>query len=166
MSWQRRLLAALVVAAALAAGCGGAQRPARLSPPVALALPALDGGELELTSLRGELVVLHAFTTWSVAAQLDVEQLAAADRAADVTVVGVALDPDGRTLVAPWRAAGGVRYLVVLADDRVRQGTSPLGKLPEVPITFVLDRDGRIVHRVDRQLAPGELERLLASARR
>jgi hypothetical protein len=147
-------------------GCGGAQRPAPRAPPLTLALPALDGGELQLADLRGQVVVLHAFTTWSVAAQLDVEQLAAADDLADVTVVGVALDPDGRVLVAPWRTAGDVRYLLVLADDRVRAGHSPLGKLPEVPTTLVLDREGRLVARVERQLAPGELPRLIAAARR
>lgn len=156
---------ALALALALA-GCGASQRPAPRSPPVALALPALDGGELQLADLRGRVVVLHVFTTWSVAAQLDVEQLAAADDLDDVVVVGVALDPDGRVLVAPWRAAGAVRYLVALADDRVRAGDSPLGALPEVPTTLVLDREGRIAARVERQLAPGELAKLVARARR
>lgn len=158
--------AALVLGLALTAlGCGPrALRPR--SAPLALTLPALDGGELELRDLRGQLVVLHVFTTWSVAAQLDVEQLVAADALPDVTVVGIALDGDGRPLVAPWRAAAEVRYLITLADDTVRAGRSVLGPLPEVPTTFVLDEEGRIVTRRDGQLQPDELRRLLASARR
>lgn len=164
MRWTN---AAALIAIALAAGaCHGGRPATPRSPPIALALPALDGGELQLTELRGQVVVVHVFTTWSVAAQLDVDQMMAADDAPDVVVVGVALDPDGRPLVAPWRAAGEVRYLVVLADDDVRAGKSALGPLPEVPTTFVLDRLGRITARVERQLRPGELAKLVASAKR
>lgn len=161
---MRRLVAAVVIAVAVA--CGGAHPAAPRSAPIALALPALDGGELELATLRGKVVVVHVFTTWSVAAQLDVEQLVAADEPADVEVVGVALDADGRQLVAPWRAAGGVRYLIALADDEVRAGRSALGPLPEVPTTIVLDRLGRIAGRVDGQLPAGALAKLVASAKR
>ena len=163
---MRRALAALALGLALTGlGCGPrALRPR--SAPLALVLPALDGGELQLRDLRGQIVVLHVFTTWSVAAQLDVEQLVAADALPDVTVVGLALDADGRPLVAPWRAAAEVRYLITLADDTVRAGRSALGPLPEVPTTFILDDEGRVVTRREGQLMPDELRRLLKSARR
>lgn len=157
---------ALAVAAVAGAACGGPTALGPLSPPIALTLPALDGGEVDVAHLRGKIVVLHVFTTWSVAAQLDVDQLVAIDAAPDVEVVGVALDADGRPLVAPWRAAAEVHYLIALADDVVRSGRGPLGPLPEVPTTIVLDPEGRIVARVARQLRPGELAKLVAAARR
>ena len=160
-SWPR----ALVVAVACAATACGPRAVRPRSAPVALTLHALDGGDLDLAHLRGEGVVLLVFTTWSVAAQLGVDQLVAADAARDVTVVGVALDADGRQLVAPWRAAAEVRYLIALADDALRDGRGPHGPLPAVPTTFVLDDEGRVTARVDRQLRPGELARLIASAR-
>ncbi len=148
-----------------ALGCGGSQRTAPRSPPIDLTLPALDGGELDLARFRGQVVVLHVFTTWSVAAQLDVEQLALADADADVAVIGVALDPDGRALVAPWRAAAEVGYVIGLADEAWRAGRGPLGAVPVVPTTIVLDDRGQVVHRVERQLRPGELAALVRSAR-
>ncbi len=168
MSGARGTVRAVVLGTllALAPACGGPQAARPRSAPVALSLPALDGGQLELATLRGQVVVLHVFTTWSMAAQLDVEQLALADGAPDVAVVGIALDPDGRMLVAPWRAAGEVRYLIVLADDAVRAGRGALGPLPEVPTTFVLDDEGRITARVDGQLRASALARLIAAARR
>lgn len=155
----------LALACGLVAACGGAQVAGPRAAPIGLELPALDGGTASLDRLRGQVVVVHVFATWSVAAQLDVEQLAAADLRPDVAVVGVALDPDGHALVAPWRAAASVHYLIALADDAVRAGTSPLGPVPEVPVTLVLDPAGRVVHRLARQLAPGELDRLVAGAR-
>jgi len=160
--------AAAAIAIALAA-CGGAARgPEPLVPlggPIALTLPALDGGDVSIARYRGQIVVIHVFTTGSLAAASDVEQLEAAAAGKQAVVIGVALDLDGRALVAPWRTGSRVTYLVALADDAVRAGTSSLGAVPAVPITIVVDRAGRPVARLDRELAAGELDRLIARAR-
>jgi cytochrome c biogenesis protein CcmG/thiol:disulfide interchange protein DsbE len=170
---RRDALAALLVLA-LAGACGGTRGTGATpapgaadpgGPAIALTLPALDGGELSIASYRGKVVVLHVFTTWSLAAQAEVEALSAADAAEDVVVVGIALDSEGRMLVAPWRSGAGVRYLVALADPATIAGQGPLGALPAVPITIVLDRAGRVAARADRQLAPGELDAMISSAR-
>jgi peroxiredoxin len=139
--------------------CGGHPHgPTLPKDPIALTLPALDGGEIDLAAHRGQVVVLHVFTTWSLAATGDVPQLqAAADRGKDVVVIGIALDPEGRALVAPWRAALSVSYLVALADPAFVDGQSDLGRFAAVPATVVLDRTGRVARRIDRQLAAGEL---------
>jgi hypothetical protein len=158
-----------LVALALVAACGGASArgPAPLAPigaPMLLTLPALDGGAIDVARHRGQVVVIHVFTTASLAAAADVDQLEAAAKAGRAIVIGVALDLDGRPLVAPWRAGSGVTYLVALADDAVRAGKSPLGTTTAVPITIVLDRRGRPVARIERQLAPGELDAIIAGA--
>jgi hypothetical protein len=129
-----------------------------------MTVSALDGGELDLARHRGDVVVLHLFTTWSLAAQADVVAL---DRMVDrtgVVVIGLALDEEGYQLVAPWRTASQVRYQVALASDAVRAGSSPLGTIVVIPTTIVLDRAGRPVARVERQLASGELDALVARA--
>lgn len=149
---------------ALLAGCGGGS-PDAPRRPIAMALPAVDGGELELGAYRGKLVVLHVFTTWSLGATGDVPQLIEVDRADDVVVIGIALDQEGYDLVAPWRAALEVRYLIGLADDRLRAGNTPLGAVAAVPVTIVLDRQGRIARRFDRALTEGELPRVIAELR-
>lgn len=159
---QRPALCSLALAALLSCA-GSAHRPAR-SRPVYLVLPALDGGEIDLARYRGQIVVLHAFTTWSMAAQADVEQLVEAhrDNSHRVHVIGLALDPDGYRLVAPWRRAMHVPYLITLATEAVRAGRSALGRIAEVPTTVVLGADGAVVARVDGQLAPRQLRELLA----
>jgi hypothetical protein len=152
--------AALGLALALSA-CGGAPR---LGPPVAMTVSALDGGELDLARHRGDVVVLHLFTTWSLAAQADVVALDGMVDRTGVVVIGLALDEEGYQLVAPWRTASQVRYQVALASDAVRAGSSPLGTIVVIPTTIVLDRAGRPVARVERQLASGELDALVARA--
>jgi thiol-disulfide isomerase/thioredoxin len=155
---------AALALALLAGACGGA---APRAEPVRLTLAALDGGEIDLGAYRGRVVVLHVFTSWSLAAQADVPQLdqVAADHPDDVAVIGVALDDDPRfDVLAAWRAGAGAHYLITVADDGIRSGQGPLGPVAMVPITIVLDRDGRRVARVERALTAGELPRLVAGA--
>ncbi len=146
----------------LLASCGGSTPPPRRVAP-ALVLPAVDGGEVSLTSYRGRVVVLHFFTTWAMAAEADIDQLIEARErnGQQLVVIGVALDPDGHRLVAPWRQARRVRYLVALGTDDLRGGKTSLGGIG-VPTTVVIDRAGRIAARVDGPLPPGKLAELLA----
>jgi hypothetical protein len=164
----RGIAAGLVLAALAGVVCGGGAAAARRGggAPLGLVLPAADGGEIELAAYRGQVVVLHVFTTWSLAATADVPQIAEADAQAGVRAVGIALDPEGYAVVAPWRRALGVGYLVALADDELRAGRTALGRVAEVPVTIVLDRWGQLVRRIDRQLADGELAAVLAEAAR
>lgn len=156
----RALGAALALALAL--GCGGAQR-GESGPPVRLIVPALDGGEIAVHAHRGEPVILHLFTTGALPAQVDVEQLQALHtaRQGQLTIIGIALDELGHRQVSPWRDAMGVRYLVGLATPELLAGRSALGPLHSVPTTIVLRADGTVARRIERQLAPGELEALL-----
>lgn len=156
------MIRAAAACLALAIACGGAPRTGS-GAPIGLSLPALHGGTVDLGKYRGRPVVLHLFTTWSLVAQLDVPQLAEVSRELNdrVEVIGVALDPDGYDLVAPWARETQVPYLVTLATDAIQRGNSPLGRIGEVPTTIILDRAGRIAHRLERPLQPGELQRLL-----
>lgn len=155
--------AALVVLACTASCAGSPSRSGAPLAPIHLALPAVDGGTVDLARYRGKPVLLHVFTTWDTSATGDVDQLVALHeaRGQDLTIIGIALDRDGHRLVNPWRRALGVRYLVALATDAVRAGASALGPLTQVPATFVLDARGRVLRRIDRPLAPDEAASLV-----
>ena len=157
---MRRAALALALAAAMAA-CGGGGAS---GPRVAMIISALDGGDLDLARYRGKVVVLHLFSTWDLGAQVDVPQLETAAAREGVAVVGIALDPQGYALVAPWRKASKVTYQLALASDAIRDGESPLGAIDVVPTTVVLDHQGRISARVERPLTSGELATLIDRA--
>lgn len=156
---------ALVCVGALAVACGAAPRPRPLGPPVIATWPALDGGEVAVAALRGQIVVINVFATWSPATALELPVLAAADAAPDVTVIGLALDPEGYPLVAPWRTASDVTYLIALADEPTRAGAGALGAIAAVPTTIVLDRAGREIARLTGQLDDTSLDRAVDRAR-
>ena len=157
----RRLLALLAVAAVVACASAttrGARRP------IGLRLPALDGGVVDLANYRGRVLVVHCFTTWALAAQLDLEQLVSVHTrySGDVIVIGVALDPDGFRLVSPWRKATHTPYMIALANDVVRAGDSSLGRIGEVPTTLLIARDGTVAKRITGPLSAGQLDPLIS----
>ncbi len=126
-----------------------------------VALELVDGGELITTRYRGKVLVLHLFSTWAIGAETDLEQLKAAATADNVAVLGIALDPDGYPLVAPWREVHKVGYLIAVADAEMRAGHSPLGRIKVVPTTVVLDERGRLARRIEGPLAPHQLQRII-----
>jgi hypothetical protein len=150
----------LVLIAGLVA-CGAPARPTAMGPPITMILPAADGGEVDFLRLRGRLVVVHLFATWSLGAQADVEQLDAVFAGNAVAVVGLAVDPNGSVVVPPWQRGSGARYPVALADDEVRAGRSPIGSIERVPTTLILDRSGGIVRRHVGPLPAGALAKWL-----
>lgn len=155
----------IVVAVVIVTGCtAGSRSPDRSDrPSLRLRIDAVDGGELDTQRYLGRVVVLHLFEAQLMTAHRDVEALLALSKGEPdrVVVIGVLLDPEGYPVAAAWRRALGVDYLVGMASEALRQGQSPLGRLELIPTTVILDRGGRIAHRIDRPMAEGELERLV-----
>ncbi|HET6614102.1 MAG TPA: TlpA disulfide reductase family protein [Kofleriaceae bacterium] len=162
MNVGRTLVAILAVVAACGSPANSSQN--RLSPPVALTFPALDGGTIDVAAYRGDIVVVHVFATWSPPALHDSQILvaAAASHRGQVRVIAIAMDSSGYRLVAAWRNAAKVHYLVGLATEAIRTGHTVLGPIHQVPITFVLDRRGRIAQRINGVLGDATLEAALA----
>jgi peroxiredoxin len=159
---KKRVIA--VAFAVAVAGCGNGARPRYPTTPISIVFTEIDGGEVAPQAMRGKVVVVHFFATWSLQSQADVEELrrlraAHGDR---VEIIGVGVDPDGRTLLAPWRQESGVPWWIVTPTPEVSSGASPFGKVNTVPTTFVLDRSGVIRWRHDGPLRPGEIDRVVS----
>jgi hypothetical protein len=147
------------------AACGGGARKQTFPrDPVQLVLPSIDGGEVDFRSLRGKPVVVHFFTTWSVAALSDVEELRKArDRVGGrLTIVGVGMDPDGTKLLLPWRDGARADWWIASATPDVL-ATTIFGAVTVTPTTVVLDATGRMVWRNEGQLPPGKLASVVQS---
>ncbi len=161
----RGLAIALVVAACGPKAAPNGPHAAEKGAWVSMSLPALEGGEIDLTSYRGKIVVMHFFTTWSIASQVDVAELEKTRDALPkdaIVLIGVGMDPDGYKLIEPWREAAGVDYLVVLATPELLGGESAFGDLMQVvPDTFVIDAAGRIAWERRGPLVKGELSKVV-----
>lgn len=143
-------------------GCRGKPLP----EPIVLTLPlAESGAPYAFQAHRGDVVLVFFFSTWCVPCQAMEPFVAEAARlgaSEGISVVGVALDVDGRRTVAPYVQATAPPYPVLVGGGSVASGRSPFGKIPELPAVLFLDREGRPASSISG-LAPTEL--LLSRAR-
>lgn len=157
------------------AGCGSrAASPAEappgastvaLRPPVDFEFDSLDDCPVSAQSMRGKPAVIALVTTGSLPAQAQVDFLVAmAKRDADsVNYAVVALEPrENRELVEMYRKSLSVTFPIAMADPKALAGASLFGDASTVPVTVVLDRDGRVAWRAEgRVVKSDELRRAL-----
>ncbi|MGH7822168.1 MAG: TlpA disulfide reductase family protein [Candidatus Binatia bacterium] len=135
------LLGALFVAALFVA-VRGPDRPLEAPDFV---LPDLDGSAVRMRDLRGKVVVLNLWATWCppcVEEMPTLERLHRRMQGQDFMLLAVSQD-ESPDVVAPWIREHGFTFPVLL-DPRGEVGHA-LGATG-YPETFVVDRQGRIVH--------------------
>ena len=171
----RLKLGAQALAVALVAGllalliwkvAQGSQNKAKLGKPAPdFTLGRLDRpGSLQLSSLRGKVVVLNFWASWCQPCKLEAPDLAASAKkwSGRVVVLGVDVnDPSGDARGFMRKYA--ITYPIVHDNKNV---TSPKYGLTGLPETFFLDRRGRIVSHVISGIKAADLQRGVEEALR
>ncbi len=168
----RRATALLLVLGLLAgcsrgAGSGGAaapEPPARPRPAPPFTVKDLTGHPVSLEGLRGQTVVIDFWATWCPPCEFQVPVLNAyyeAHRGSGVTVLGVAVDAEGRAAVAPYAARHKIRYPVLLGTEALARDYGA----PGFPTLVVVAPDGSMVAQHVGVVEPEELDKLVAQAR-
>lgn len=113
----------------------------------AFSLNRLTGsGDLSLASLRGKTVVLNFFASWCVPCKREapvLERLWKRDRSDHLVVLGVDTGPDAANDGRRFVKAHGITYPVVF--DPNAGVASNQYDLPGLPVTYVVNPQGRIV---------------------
>lgn len=171
----RLKLGAQALAVALVAGllglliwkvAQGSQNEAKIGKPAPdFTLGRLDRpGSLQLSSLRGKVVVLNFWASWCQPCKLEAPDLAASAKkwSGRVVVLGVDVN-DPRGDARGFMRKYGITYPIVHDNKNV---TSPKYGLTGLPETFFLDRRGRIVSHVISGLKAADLQRGVEEALR
>jgi cytochrome c biogenesis protein CcmG, thiol:disulfide interchange protein DsbE len=135
----------------------GSQNEAKLGKPAPdFTLSRLDRpGSLQLSSLRGKVVVLNFWASWCYPCKREAPALQAASKrwGKQVVVLGVDInDPGGDA--RGFMRKHGLTYPVVHDNKNV---TSPKYGLSLLPETYFIDRRGRIVRHVAGEVQAADL---------
>ncbi len=169
--WKRRVaLPAVVVPAALGLAAWLAV-PALLSPAQTqaqslpnLSLERLEGGELDLVSLRGQPVVLNLWATWCLPCRRELPMLEAASNSYPDVHFVFADQGEPRATVQGYLEDEGFALRNVLLDSRSRLGDS-FGSIG-LPTTLFFDAEGNHVLTHVGELSSVMMINYLADLRR
>ncbi len=114
--------------------------------PPAFMLPDLSGNNVSLSDFEGKVVILDLWATWCPPCRKEIPFLVSLyEQYKDqgLAVVGVGLDQGGASVIAPFVEANNVTYTVLIGDQAISQ----LYKVSGIPMTLMIDRDGRVASK-------------------
>ncbi len=159
------LLKNLMLAALLAAAAFAAPAAPLSAQPLALTLRTFGGGRFDLAAQRGKWVVLNQWATWCGPCLREMPALSAWVRAhaAHVAALGMAYDGITAGEFAQFMRAHPVSYPVALID--LEHPPAALPEPQELPSTYLVAPDGRIVRHFIGPVTAARLDGAIAAAR-
>lgn len=143
--------------------------PTRTDPAPDFSLTDIDGKSLTLTGRRGKVTLLNFWGTWCPPCQQEIPDLVRLDkdyRDKGVDIVGIALSEDSADSLRKWCQSHHIAYRQVMAVESLQHA---YGDIHEVPISVLIDGQGRIVERWegerDYATFAAAVERALKSSR-
>ena len=163
-----KFLAALIVTAVLAllplAGCNQKTPQETASgenkagskgagaPEAGLAIPTLDGSSASLDQYKGKIVLVNFWATWCDPCKTEIPWLIDLNHKygpKGLVILGVAMDDEGKKVVAPWVQAKRfdvhgqqetMDYPILLGNDKI---ADKFGGILGLPTSMLYSRDGR-----------------------
>lgn len=111
-------------------------------------LPALRGDYVKLSDYRGKVVFLNIWATWCPPCREEMpsmESLYRRLKGREFEMLAVSIDREGEKVVRPFAAKYGLTFPVLL-DPHSK--TSRLYGLTGIPESFIIDKNGVVIHKI------------------
>ena len=131
-----------------------------MTPAPDLSAHLLDGGTFELNQHRGQVVLINVWAPWcppcrrEMPAMVDYYQ---ANRNRPFTVL--ALADDEEPAVREFLRKQSIPFSTGLTSQA--RGLAAFGDINRIPTSFIIDKQGRVVHRITGPLYAGRLHDLI-----
>jgi cytochrome c biogenesis protein CcmG, thiol:disulfide interchange protein DsbE len=129
--------------ASAALGFGSSNEPAPL-----FTLATLDGDSISLSDLRGQVVLVNFWASWCPPCRVEMPgfERIYRERAQDgFVILGIATDVSAQPRIRAFLNEHDITYPTLLATPRVIRDYGGVNALPE---SYLIDRQGRIRHKV------------------
>ena len=127
-------------------------------------LATVDGKRVKLSDYRGKAVLLNFWATWCGPCKIEIPWFLNLEKQygpQGLVVLGVAMDDDGKNSVEKFAKEMKIDYTVVLGNDDV---ADQYGGVAGLPTTFYLDRNGKVVKKIEGLADQSEIEEAIKVA--
>jgi len=153
---MRSIILLTFVAAAFSAAVSGCQKSQSASTFQSVQMKSLEDNDVTVGDYHGKVVLVNFWATWCDPCRIEIPWLIEmqskyADKG--VTVLGIAMDEEGKPVVAPFVAkqrydVNGqkqpMNYPVVVGNEKVAE---KFGGLLGYPTSILISRDGKVLKR-------------------
>jgi len=141
--------------------------PAARRAAPSVPLTDLNGRQLTMESLRGEVVLLTFWATWCPPCKKEIPHLVhLQDVYGDLglTILAPSLDDKGLVAIKPFlRSRPEINYTIIPSGQRLSMA---YGGVNRIPTSFLIDKQGRVIERIQGLRSGQELEGLVMAALR
>jgi thiol-disulfide isomerase/thioredoxin len=141
-------------------------------PEPDLTLKDLDGKDISLAQYKGKVVLVNFWATWCDPCRVEIPWLIEMQQkysARGFTVLGIAMDEDGREVVAPYvqhhrfdvnGAKSAMNYPIVIGNEAA---ADKFGGLFGYPTSVLISRDGKQIKRITGLISYEEIASAIES---
>jgi thiol-disulfide isomerase/thioredoxin len=134
----------------------------------AFSLKDLKGADVTMAQQKGKVILLNFWATWCGPCKAEMPILVKLQKVhgpAGLTVLGVSMDEEGASVINPW-----LKKTKFMVDGKSEPMNFPLligtpqmatayGEIEALPATFIIDRQGKVVQRIDGPIEFKDIDR-------